>query len=59
MATAASPALQLTCNDLLQLQALTTGLSMNQVRRLQYFAADSSWSDQPFLERHWQAVGAC
>ena len=31
---------------------------MNQVRRLQYFAADSPWSDQPFLERHWQAVGA-
>ncbi len=31
---------------------------MNQVRRLQYFAADSSWSDQPFLERHRQAVGA-
>jgi SRSO17 transposase len=31
---------------------------MNQVRRLQYFAADSPWSDQPFLEGHWQAVGA-
>ncbi len=31
---------------------------MNQVRRLQYFAADSTWSDQPFLERHRQAVGA-
>ena len=31
---------------------------MNQVRRLQYFAADSPWSDQPFPERHWQAVGA-
>ena len=31
---------------------------MNQVRRLQYFAADGSWSDQPFLERHRQAVGA-
>ncbi len=31
---------------------------MNQVRRLQYFAADSPWCDQPFLERHWQAVGA-
>ena len=31
---------------------------INQVRRLQYFAADSAWSDQPFLERHWQAVGA-
>jgi len=31
---------------------------MNQVRRLQYFAADSAWSDQPFLERHRQAVGA-
>ena len=30
---------------------------MNQVRRLQYFVADSPWSDQPFLERHWQAVG--
>ncbi len=31
---------------------------MNQVRRLQYFAADSPWCDQPFLARHWQAVGA-
>ena len=31
---------------------------MNQVRRLQYFAADSAWSDRPFLERHRQAVGA-
>ena len=31
---------------------------MNQVRRLQYFVADSPWSDPPFLERHWQAVGA-
>ncbi len=34
------------------------GGDMNQVRRLQYFAADSAWSDQPFLERHWQAVGS-
>ena len=31
---------------------------MNQVRRLQYFAADSPWSDQPFLECHWQTVGS-
>ena len=31
---------------------------MNQVRRLQYFAADSPWCDQPFLARHRQAVGA-
>ena len=31
---------------------------MNQVRRLQYFAADNPWSDRLFLERHWQAVGA-
>ena len=31
---------------------------MNQVRRLQYFAADGPWCDQPFLERHRQAVGA-
>ena len=31
---------------------------MNQVRRLQYFVADSPWSDRPFLEHHWQAVGA-
>jgi hypothetical protein len=30
---------------------------MNQVRRLQYFAADSPWSDPPFQDRHWQAVG--
>ena len=30
---------------------------MNQVRRLQYFAADSPWCDRPFLERHRQAVG--
>ncbi|MYD89365.1 MAG: transposase [Caldilineaceae bacterium SB0662_bin_9] len=28
------------------------------MRRLQYFVADSFWSDQPFLERHRQAVGA-
>ena len=34
------------------------GGNMNQVLRLQYFAADSSWSDQPFLEWHRQAVGA-
>ena len=32
---------------------------MNQVLRLQSFAADGPWSDQPFLERHWQAVGGC
>ena len=31
---------------------------MNQVRRLQYVAADSAWSDQPFPERHRQAVGS-
>ena len=101
MAALVSPAPQLTCDDLLQLQpslqayldrfrplfprrdqaasfvayaeGLLTGArrksvermvlreldgDMNQVRRLQYFAADSAWSDQPFLERHRQAVGA-
>ncbi len=101
MAALVSPAPQLTCDDLLQLQpslqayldrfrplfprrdqaasfvAYAEGLltgerrksvermvlreldgDMNQVRRLQYFAADSPWSDQPFLERHRQAVGA-
>ena len=101
MATFASPAPQLTCDDLLRLQpslqayldrfrplfpcrdqaasfvAYAEGLlsgerrksvermvlrqlegDMNQVCRLQYFAADSPWSDQPFLERHRQAVGA-
>ena len=101
MAAVPSPAPQLTCDDLLQLQpslqayldrfrplfprrdqavsfaAYAEGLlsgerrksvermvlrelegDMNQVRRLQYFAADSSWSDRPFLERHRQAVGA-
>ena len=100
MAALVSPAPQLTCDDLLQLQpslqayldrfrplfprrdqaasfatyaeGLLTGErrksvermvlreldgDMNQVRRLQYFAADSAWSDQPFLERHRQAVG--
>ena len=31
---------------------------VNQMRRLQYFAADSPLSDQPFPERHRQAVGA-
>ena len=31
---------------------------MNQVCRLQYFAADSPWSDQPFPDAHRQAVGA-
>ena len=31
---------------------------MNQVHRPRYFAVDSPWSDRPFLERHWQAVGA-
>lgn len=38
------------------LQRLTG--NMNQVRRLQYFVADSPWSDQPFLERHWQETEA-
>ena len=30
---------------------------MNQMRRLQYFAADSPWSDQPFLECRWRVLG--
>ena len=31
---------------------------MNQVHRPRYFAVPSPWSNQPFLERHRQAVGA-
>ena len=27
------------------------------MRRLQYFVADSPWSDRPFLARYWQALG--
>lgn len=101
MAALSSPAPQLTCDDLLQLQpslqacpdrfrplfprrdqaasfaAYAEGLlsgeqrksverrvlrqlegDRNQVRRPRYFAADGSWSDPPFLERHQQAVGS-
>ena len=50
------------CDDLLQLkpslQAYLDRFRLLFPRRLQYFAANSAWSDRPFLERHWQAVGA-